>query len=57
MNMEYKSATICMVWCYLCNKECSDYMVFWDEDYFCSTECVSSYETFNQMVDYFKDKK
>ena len=31
-------------------------MVFWKGDYFCSTECVSSWQTFNDMFDYFKEK-
>lgn len=42
--------------CYFCNKDCSKYMVVYGHEHFCSTECVSSYATFNEMLDYFEER-
>jgi hypothetical protein len=54
--MVYRESLLCDVCCYLCNKECKTHMVYWKSEYFCSTECVSSYQTFDDMLDYFKEK-
>lgn len=43
--------------CYFCSKHCHEHSVYWRGDYFCSTECVSSYQTFEDMLDFFKERK
>jgi hypothetical protein len=55
LELRFESSPIYL--CYFCNKDCSKYMVVYEHEHFCSTECVSSYATFNEMLAYFEEKK